>query len=161
MLGVQYRYGSRLLLKRAWKSVRSISPLTGATLFIGRAALDWASGGGPTSLILRVCGKYSQGRLQTFNLIAVCVNAIPVNLSGGQHSWETARLWNFLDNRLKDGGEVVSLTRRLPFTPQQDLLVFICVRGRVNPRAIMRLDRLSQIKMQWPQRESNLRPSWL
>jgi hypothetical protein len=26
----------------------------------------------------------------------------------------------FLDNRLTDGGEVVSLTRRLPFAPQED-----------------------------------------
>jgi hypothetical protein len=26
----------------------------------------------------------------------------------------------FLDNRLTDGGEVVSLTRRPPFTPQED-----------------------------------------
>jgi hypothetical protein len=29
---------------------------------------------------------------------------------------ETSRLPHFLDNRLTDGGEVVSLTRRPPFT---------------------------------------------
>jgi hypothetical protein len=33
---------------------------------------------------------------------------------------ETSRLPHFLDNRLTDGGKVVSLTRRPPFTPQED-----------------------------------------
>jgi hypothetical protein len=31
-----------------------------------------------------------------------------------------SNLQHFLDNRLTDGGEVVSLTRRPPFTPQED-----------------------------------------
>jgi hypothetical protein len=31
-----------------------------------------------------------------------------------------SRLPHFLDNRLTDGGEVVSLTRRPPFIPQED-----------------------------------------
>jgi hypothetical protein len=45
---------------------------------------------------------------------------IPV--TGREDLWgcETSRLPHFLDNQLKDGGEVVSLTRRLPFTPQED-----------------------------------------
>jgi hypothetical protein len=33
---------------------------------------------------------------------------------------ETSRLPHFVDNRLTDGGEVVSLTCQLPFTPQED-----------------------------------------
>jgi hypothetical protein len=33
---------------------------------------------------------------------------------------EISRLPHFLDNRFIDGGEVVSLTRRLPFSPQED-----------------------------------------
>jgi hypothetical protein len=33
---------------------------------------------------------------------------------------ETSRLPHFLDNRLTDGGEVVSFTRPPPFTPQED-----------------------------------------
>jgi hypothetical protein len=32
---------------------------------------------------------------------------------------ETSRLPHFPDNRLTDGGEVVSLTRRPPFTPRK------------------------------------------
>jgi hypothetical protein len=32
----------------------------------------------------------------------------------------TSRLQHFLDNRITDGGEVVSLTRCSPFTPQED-----------------------------------------
>jgi hypothetical protein len=34
-----------------------------------------------------------------------------------------------LDNRLTEGGEVVSLTRRRPFTPPGRSLVLISVRG--------------------------------
>jgi hypothetical protein len=35
------------------------------------------------------------------------------------HRVEMSRLPHFLDNRLTDGGEVVSLTRQLPFTPRK------------------------------------------
>jgi hypothetical protein len=42
--------------------------------------------------------------------------AIPVTGRGGPQGCETPRLPYFLDNRLTDGGEVVSLTRRPPFT---------------------------------------------
>jgi hypothetical protein len=34
--------------------------------------------------------------------------------------YETSRLPHFLDIRLTDGGKVVSLTRRPPFTPHVD-----------------------------------------
>jgi hypothetical protein len=33
--------------------------------------------------------------------------------------FETSRLPHFLDSRLRDGGEVVSLMRRPPFTPNK------------------------------------------
>jgi hypothetical protein len=46
--------------------------------------------------------------------------AIPVTGSGGPQGCETWRFPHFLNNRLTDGGEVVSLTRRPLFTPQED-----------------------------------------
>jgi hypothetical protein len=42
--------------------------------------------------------------------------AINVTGRGGQYGCERSRLPHFLDDRLTDGGEVVSLTRRPPFT---------------------------------------------
>jgi hypothetical protein len=44
--------------------------------------------------------------------------AIPVTDRGGPQGCETSRLPHFLHNRLTDGGEVVSLTRRQPFMPR-------------------------------------------
>jgi hypothetical protein len=44
--------------------------------------------------------------------------AIPVTGHEGPWGCETSRLPHFLDNRLTDGGEDVSLTRRPPDTPQ-------------------------------------------
>jgi hypothetical protein len=46
--------------------------------------------------------------------------AIPVTGRGGPQGCETSRLPHCLDNWLTDGGEVVSLTRRQLFTPQED-----------------------------------------
>jgi hypothetical protein len=54
--------------------------------------------------------------------------AIPVTGREGPQGCETSRLPHFLDNRLTDGGEVVSYTRRPPFTPGR-FLVLISVRG--------------------------------
>jgi hypothetical protein len=44
---------------------------------------------------------------------------IPVTGRGGPYDCEMSRLPQFLDNRLTDGGELVSLTRRTPFTPMK------------------------------------------
>jgi hypothetical protein len=44
--------------------------------------------------------------------------AIPVTGRGGPQGCETSRLPHILDNRLTDGSEAVSLTRRSPYTPR-------------------------------------------
>jgi hypothetical protein len=52
--------------------------------------------------------------------------AIPVTGHEGPYCCETSRLQHFLDNRLTDGGKVVSLKRRPPFTPQEDSWYSFC-----------------------------------
>jgi hypothetical protein len=59
--------------------------------------------------------------------------------------FETSRLPHFLDNRLTDGGEFVSLTCR-PLLPPGRFLVLIFVTGWVDSRAIVRLEGLGQLK---------------
>jgi hypothetical protein len=44
---------------------------------------------------------------------------IPVTGCGGPQGCETSRLTHFLDNRLTDGDEVVSLMMRPSFTPRK------------------------------------------
>jgi hypothetical protein len=46
--------------------------------------------------------------------------AIPITGRGGPEGCETSKLSHFLDSRLTGGGEIVSLTRGPPFTPQKD-----------------------------------------
>jgi hypothetical protein len=59
----------------------------------------------------------------------------------------TSRLPHFIDNRLRDGGEVVSLTRQTPaLYPPRRFLVLISVRGLANTRAVVRLEGLGQLK---------------
>jgi hypothetical protein len=50
----------------------------------------------------------------------------------------------FQDNHLIDGGEVVSLMCRPPFTPGR-FLVLISVRGGVDPRATVLLEGLGKL----------------
>jgi hypothetical protein len=57
-----------------------------------------------------------------------------------------ARIPHCLDNPIKYGGEVVSLTRPLLFTPQKYFLVLISDRGWINPRTKGRLEGLGQLK---------------
>jgi hypothetical protein len=44
---------------------------------------------------------------------------IPVTSHEGPQGCEMSRLQHFKDNRLTDGGEVVSLRHRPPFTPRK------------------------------------------
>jgi hypothetical protein len=63
---------------------------------------------------------YLSCTLITTNVIGVGSKAISVTGRGGPWCCETSRLQHLLDSRLTDGGEIVSLTRRPPFTPQED-----------------------------------------
>jgi hypothetical protein len=70
--------------------------------------------------------------------------AVPVTGRGRLWGSETSSLTRFLNNRLTDKDEVVSLTRQPPFIPGI-LLLLISVTGRVETRAIG-LNVLRQLK---------------
>jgi hypothetical protein len=59
--------------------------------------------------------------------------AIPVTDRRGPQCFETSRLPHFLENRLTDGGEVVTLTRRPPFTPQENFWFSFLLKTKSNP----------------------------
>jgi hypothetical protein len=54
-----------------------------------------------------------------FKLYIQKSEAVPVTGCGDLQGCEMLRIPQFLDNPLTDGGKVVSLTRRLRFTPQK------------------------------------------
>jgi hypothetical protein len=61
-------------------------------------------------------------------------------------SCENLRLPRFLDNRLTDGCEVVTFTRRPRSSPQKYLMVLMSAKDRVNSRVIVRLEVLGKLK---------------
>jgi hypothetical protein len=77
---------------------------------------------------------------------------------GGLYVCEMSRLPHFLDNRLTDGGEVVSLTRGPRFTLQKQFLVLISVAGGINPRAIVGLEGLGKSKKKNSMTSSGIEP---
>jgi hypothetical protein len=72
------------------------------------------------------------------------VKLSPVTGRGGPQGCETSRLPHFLDNRLTDGSEVVSLSRLPPLPPGRFLLL-ISVRGWVDNRAHSAAGRIRSI----------------
>jgi hypothetical protein len=57
-----------------------------------------------------------------------------------------SKLTYFLDNQLRDGGEVVIFTHWPHFTHQKDFLVTISVRFEVNFQVIVQLEGLGKLK---------------
>jgi hypothetical protein len=68
------------------------------------------------------------------------------------------RLPHYLDKRLTDGGEVVSLTRRQPFTPQEDSCYSFLLQAESTPGPYCGWNNQVDWKIQWPHRELKLRP---
>jgi hypothetical protein len=62
------------------------------------------------------------------------LKAIPVIGRGDLKSCETSRLPHVLDNRLRDGGELISLTRRpAAFYPQEDSWYSFLLEAELTP----------------------------
>jgi hypothetical protein len=72
--------------------------------------------------------------------------ATPATGRGGPQGCETSRFPHFLDNRLTDGGKVVSLTRRPPLTPPKYSWYSFLLEAESTPGATVRLEGLGQLK---------------
>jgi hypothetical protein len=70
--------------------------------------------------------------------------SIPVTGCGGPQGCEMSRFSHFLDSQLTDGCEVVDLMHQSPFTPGR-FLVFISIRGQVDPKASVLLEGLKKL----------------
>jgi hypothetical protein len=76
--------------------------------------------------------------------------AIPVRGRRGAYGCETSRFPHFLDNRVTDGGQVVSLTRRPPFSPRKFLGTHFCQRmsqpqGHIAAGRIRSIEKFNNI----------------
>jgi hypothetical protein len=54
--------------------------------------------------------------------------AVPVTGLGGLYGYEIVKIPHCLENRLVNGSYVVSLKRRLPFTPEITSVTYFCQR---------------------------------
>jgi hypothetical protein len=108
---------------------RSLCSLNNMTMYYGRAVQLSARGQHPTGHLV-MCGPWKICVTAVFlvkttseffrkEITEKCflINAKPW---GHREGCETSRLPHFVDNPLTDGREVVSLTRRPPFTTQED-----------------------------------------
>jgi hypothetical protein len=69
------------------------------------------------------------------NVTKMCVKGKAVSATGygGPQGCETLRLPHYLNSRLTDGSKVDSLTRRLPFTPQEDSWYLFLLEAESTP----------------------------
>jgi hypothetical protein len=65
--------------------------------------------------------------------ISVKGKAIPITGRGGPYVCEMSRLPHFLDNRLTDGGEVVSLTPPAALYPQENFWYSFLLEAESTP----------------------------
>jgi hypothetical protein len=72
--------------------------------------------------------------------------ANPVTSRGDQQGYVTSRLPHLLHTRFTDGGEVVGLTHRPHLYPHEDSWYSFLLRGWADPRDILRLEGLGQLK---------------
>jgi hypothetical protein len=86
----------------------------------------------------------------------VKTKAIPVTGRGGPWGCETSTLPHFLDDRLTDGSEVVSLTRRPPFTTRKIPGTHFCQR-LIQPRDPSATRRIRSIEK--PMISSGIEPA--
>jgi hypothetical protein len=85
---------------------------------------------------------------------------IPVIGRGVLLGSEMSRISHSLGNGLTDGCDIFNRTRGPRSTHQKDFLVLNSFRGRIIPRAIMRLEGLRKLEtIKSPHLESNPRPS--
>jgi hypothetical protein len=69
---------------------------------------------------------------------------MPVTMLRGPQGCETSRLPHFLDNRLTDGVQDISLKHRSLFTPQEDSWYSFLLEA--DPKAIVRLEGSGKLK---------------
>jgi hypothetical protein len=97
-----------------------------------------------------------------FPAVKVKCRAIPVTNHEGPQGCETSMFLHFL---YTIGSQVTvslsDLRAGRPLPPRGTFLVIIFIRGWVDPRAILRLERLGRSKKNPPHRDSNPPPSGL
>jgi hypothetical protein len=84
----------------------------------------------------------------THDLISdVCeATRYPAPGRGGLYIYEISKLPHCIDNRLTDGGKVVSRTRQPRFTHKKSSDTNFCFNDRVNRRVMVWLEGLSKLK---------------
>jgi hypothetical protein len=124
--------GSDMFLRNAgltFKELHGDISQTARTLFTGHVSLD--------GKCYRITYKWWFGfdvqGIGPHIRTVIKSKVIPVTGHGGPLGCEMLRFPHFLDNRLTDGGEVVSITRRPSFSPQKDFWYSILLEAESTP----------------------------